>query len=333
MEATRADSLPEGANWQFEPKWDGFRCLAFRWHDEVILQSKAGQPLTRYFPELVAAFAHLDHDGFVLDGEIVVTVGGTPSFDDLLLRIHPAPSRIAKLAEQTPAKFLAFDLLYRANRANATNGLFIQEPLTVRRAALERFFQDTPGDSLISLSPATQDRALAEQWFQNLAPLGLDGIIAKKTDEPYHSGDREAMIKIKRLKSADCVVGGFRYSGANIGSLLLGLYDAAGILHFVGHTSAFSQAQRKTLRDVLEPLTSVNPFTGRTPGGPSRWSAKRNMEWVPVKPSLVCEVRYDYFSQGRFRHGTRFLRWRPDKPPGSCTLEQVSIPAHSASSG
>jgi ATP-dependent DNA ligase len=329
MEATRGESLPEGANWQFEPKWDGFRCLAFRHRNDIVLQSKAGQPLTRYFPELVAAFARLNDDGFVLDGEIVVPIEGTPSFDDLLLRIHPAPSRIAKLAQEAPAKFLAFDLLYRANPRDQ---LLFEEPLTVRRAALEQLFEGHPGDSLISLSPATRDRAIAEQWFQNLGPLGLDGIIAKKTDEPYHPGDREAMIKIKRLRTADCIVGGFRYSGDSIGSLLLGLYDAGGILHFVGHTSAFNQAQRKTLRHMLEPLTGVNPFTGRMPGGPSRWSAKRNMEWVPVAASLVCEVKYDHFSQGRFRHGTRFLRWRPDKRPDSCTLDQVTVPAHSASS-
>jgi ATP-dependent DNA ligase len=323
MEARRVETLPEGDDWQFEPKWDGFRCLAFRWKDEVALQSKAGQPLTRYFPELVAAFRQLPPQAFVLDGEIVVPVDGTPSFDDLLLRIHPAASRIAKLAQETPAKFFAFDLLYDSV---AKGRLLVDTPLTMRRERLERFFQDVPRESLIELSPATRDPVLASSWFTNMGPLGLDGVMAKKIHERYHSGDREAMMKIKHLKTADCIVGGFRYSAGKVGSLLLGLYDESGLLHFVGHTSSFSQPQRTELRKTLEPLTGGVSFTGRTPGGPSRWSAKRNMEWEPVKPVLVCEVRYDYFAQHRFRHGTSFLRWRPEKDPKSCTMDQVAPP-------
>jgi ATP-dependent DNA ligase len=319
MEATRAETLPEGHAWQFEPKWDGFRCLVFRDRDEVVLQSKAGQPLTRYFPELVQAFRSLRHGAFVLDGEIVVPVEGRPSFDDLLQRIHPAASRIAKLAHQTPAKFLAFDLLYDGEGREP----LVEAALTSRRRRLERFFEDIPEESLIELSPATTDRVVAARWLDDMGPLGLDGVIAKKRDERYHSGDREAMIKVKHLKTADCVVGGFRYSGSKIGSLLLGLYDETGLLNLVGFASAFTDAQRKELRQKLEPLKGGEGFTGRAPGGPSRWSGKRDRAWESLAPTLVCEVRYDYFSQNRFRHGTTFLRWRPDKDPRSCTQDQV----------
>jgi ATP-dependent DNA ligase len=318
MEATRAETLPEGEGWQFEPKWDGFRCLVFRWQDEIVLQSKAAQALARYFPELVAGFRELRADAFALDGEIVIPLNGVLSFDDLLQRIHPAESRISKLSRETPAKYFAFDLLYEANA-----GLLVDQPLSVRRTHLERFLKALPSHSPIELSPATHDRALASEWFKDMSLLGLDGVMAKKAAEPYHAGDREAMIKVKHLKTADCVVGGFRYSGAKIGSLLLGLYDDAGLLNFVGHTSSFSDVKRKELLTSLAPLEGGTGFTGRAPGGPSRWSAKRNMDWVPLKPRLVCEVRYDYFSQNRFRHGSVFLRWRPDKDPRSCTMEQV----------
>jgi ATP-dependent DNA ligase len=318
MEATRAETLPEGEGWQFEPKWDGFRCLVFRSQDEVVLQSKAGQPLARYFPELVAGFRDLRAAAFVLDGEIIVPVNGVLSFDDLLQRIHPAESRISKLSRETPAKYFAFDLLFESGA-----GLLVDQPLSIRRTHLERFLEDIPSHSPIELSPATRDRALASEWFKKMSVMGLDGVMAKQANERYHTGDREAMIKIKHLKTADCVVGGFRYSGAKLGSLLLGLYDAAGLLNFVGHTSSFSDVKRKELLTSLAPLQGGIGFTGRAPGGPSRWSAKRNMDWVPLSPRLVCEVRYDYFSQNRFRHGSVFLRWRPDKDPKSCTMEQV----------
>jgi ATP-dependent DNA ligase len=320
MEASRAETLPEGDGWQFEPKWDGFRCLVFRWEDEVLLQSKAGQPLARYFPELVDAFRALPSRAFVLDGEIVISVKGVLSFDDLLLRIHPARSRISTLSRETPAKYLAFDLLYEAGA-----GLLADRPLSVRRTYLERFFKDLSVGSPIELSPATRDRALASEWFKNMAVMGLDGVMAKAAREPYHPGDRDAMIKVKHFKTADCVVGGVRYSDSKIGSLLLGLYDDAGLLNFVGHTSSFTDEKRKELAKSVKPLEGGTGFTGTAPGGPSRWSVKRNMDWVPLDPILVCEVRYDYFSQNRFRHGSVFLRWRPDKDPKSCTLEQVLV--------
>ena len=199
----------------------------------------------------------------------------------------------------------------------------MDQPLSGRRMHLERFLHDLPSHSPIELSPATRDRTLALEWFKNMSMMGLDGVIAKKAEERYHTGDREAMIKIKHLKTADCVVGSFRYSGAKIGSLLLGLYDDAGLLNFVGHTSSFSNAERNELVKSLSSLQGGTGFTGKAPEGLSRWSAKRNMDWVPLLPRLVCEVRYDYFSQNRFRHGSVFLRWRPDKDPKSCTMEQV----------
>lgn len=322
MEATRADQLPAGDDWQFEPKWDGFRCLAFRNGHDVVLQSKAGQPLTRYFPELVEAFQALPHRAFVLDGEIVVTREGQLSFDDLLQRIHPAASRIAKLAHETPATFTAFDLL--ADSAKKSN--LVNQSLMERRTQLEDFFASLPNHPSIQLSPATRDRAIALRWFDDLGRYGLDGVMAKKVMEPYHAGDRAAMVKVKRLKSADCVIGGFRYASKNahvIGSLLLGLYDSDGLLHFVGFTSSFAKDERMALKKVVEPLRGGGGFSGKSPGGPTRWSKRQSDDWEKLDPVLVCEVRYDYYSQGRFRHGTKFLRWRPDKQPRQCTVDQV----------
>ncbi|HKN86025.1 MAG TPA: ATP-dependent DNA ligase [Nitrospiraceae bacterium] len=332
MEATRADQLPDGDEWQFEPKWDGFRCLAFRKGTTVVLQSKSGQPLTRYFPELEHAFASLPSHAFVLDGEIVVAQDGRLSFDDLLLRIHPAASRVAKLAKETPATFIAFDLLYDASEEPS----LMTRPLTERRTRLERFFSSFPENPLIQLSPVSRDRTIASRWFTDLGAYGLDGIMAKKIHEPYHAGDRHAMMKVKYMKTADCVVGGFRYSstpakadkanrasGRTVGSLLLGLYDTAGLLHFVGFTSSFNKEDRARLKDAVEPLKGGVGFSGKAPGGPNRWSQRQSDDWERVDPVLVCEVQYDYFSQGRFRHGTKFLRWRPEKGPRQCTLDQV----------
>jgi ATP-dependent DNA ligase len=327
MEAARAEALPVGSGWQYEPKWDGFRCLLFRSGDDVVLQSKAGQPLTRYFPELVESARALRPRNFVLDGEIIVPVNGQPSFDDLLMRIHPAASRIARLSKETPAAFVAFDILYTEAE------LLIDCPLGDRRTRLERFFEVLPPGSLFQLSPATTDPVRAEQWFRDLAAIGFDGVMAKRLEERYHSGDREAMVKVKHLKTADCVVGGFRYletsrsahSGAQprqVGSLLLGLYEDD-LLHHVGFAASFTAPARKQLAEIMLPLAGGGGFTGRAPGGPSRWATKRSTEWEPVDPSLVCEVRYDYFSQNRFRHGTKFLRWRPEKDPHSCTFDQV----------
>jgi ATP-dependent DNA ligase len=321
MEARRVEALPAGQEWLFEPKWDGFRCLAFRDGETIVLQSKAGQPLTRYFPETVAALGGLGASRFVLDGELIVPVDGEPSFDHLLQRIHPAASRIRRLAAETPAVLLVFDLL-----VDEHGQALIQQPLTERRQKLEAFAGRwlTP-DGAIRLSPATGDRAVAEQWYRQPGALGLDGVIAKQADAAYASGERTAMQKVKRLRTADCVVGGFRYAsaGGQVGSLLLGLYDEDDLLHHVGFSSSFTADDRKRLLPVLRPLMGGPGFTGRAPGGPSRWSTERTGEWEPLKPELVCEVRYDHWSGDRFRHGTMFLRWRPDKAPHQCTFEQV----------
>ena len=319
MEARSADRLPAAADWIYEPKWDGFRCLAFRKDDTVLLQSKAGQPLGRYFPELVEALAALPAKQFVLDGEIVIFAGGQLAFDDLLQRIHPAESRIRKLASETPVTLLAFDLLVDPAGTDLTG-----KPLTARRERLMAFL-DPVNSERVQLSPFTADRETAEGWMTDLGAAGLDGVVAKLANEPYHSGDRKAMVKVKRRRTADCVVGGFRYAqdSTEIGSLLLGLYDEAGKLDHVGFAASFTAAERAALKAVVEPLRGGSGFTGRAPGGPSRWSTERSTEWEPLKPELVCEVRYDHFSGGRFRHGTKLLRWRPDKGPTQCTFDQL----------
>jgi len=320
MEAKSVAEIPHGPVWLYEPKWDGFRCLAFRRGKQVLLQSKAGQPLGRYFPELVDALSKLPQDAFVLDGEIAIFSGGHLSFDDLLLRIHPAESRSRKLSSETPATLMCFDLL-----VDERGKLLIDQPLADRRARLEDFFRQLASRGMVRLSPASTKLGQAMQWMRELASMGLDGIVAKRLDEAYRSGERTAMVKVKRIRTADCVVGGFRYAekGGGIGSLLLGLYNDEGLLDHVGFTSSFNAEQRKELKKVVEPLIGPPGFTGRAPGGPSRWSTKRSMEWQPLKPKLVCEVQYDYFSGGRFRHGTKFLRWRPEKKPKQCTFEQV----------
>jgi ATP-dependent DNA ligase len=321
-EAKPVAEIPSGNGWLYEPKWDGFRCLAFRRDQKVLLQSKAGQPLHRYFPELVEALAKLPQSRFVLDGEIVIYVGKDISFDNLLMRIHPAASRIRKLSSETPATYLCFDLLVDAE-GQALN----QRPLSERRRALENFFSRTSRDGTVRLSPASPDRRQAEEWMQERGKLGLDGIVAKRLDEPYHSGERVGIVKIKRIRTADTVVGGFRYAekGGAIGSLLLGLYDREGLLDHVGFTSSFNSEQRQALTKIVEPLIGSPGFTGRAPGGPSRWSTKRSTEWQPLKPKLVAEVRYDHFSGGRFRHGTKFLRWRPEKKTQDCTFDQLEV--------
>lgn len=321
MEAKAVARIPSGEGWLYEPKWDGFRCLAFRDGGTIALQSKSGQPLGRYFPEIAGALLALAPKQFVLDGEIVVVRDGTLSFDDLLMRIHPAASRITRLAAETPARLLVFDLLVDEGGRDLT-----QAPLRERKARLEQFLEKAGTTPLIDGSPATDDRALAERWLTEYAALGCDGVVAKLAGEPYHSGDREAMQKIKRLRTADCVVGGFRYASTTpgaIGSLLLGLYNTAGTLDHVGFASSFTAAERQGLKTIVEPLKGGAGFTGRAPGGPSRWSTERSGEWEPLEPTLVCEVRYDHFSGGRFRHGTKLLRWRPDKKPEQCTRDQL----------
>lgn len=321
MEARPVEALPSGPGWLYEPKWDGFRCLAFRDGDTVALQSKAGQPLARYFPEVVANLRRLGPSRFALDGEVAVPTDGRFDFDALLQRIHPSESRVRRLAAETPAVFLAFDLL-----VDEHGRALVAEPLAERRRRLEAFaarWLDAGGG--IRLSPATTDRAAADGWLRHPGHLGLDGVVAKRLDAAYAAGERTAMQKIKRRRTADCVVGGFRWAshGGTVGSLLLGLYDDDGRLHHVGFTSSFRAAERAELADRLRPLMGRGGFTGRAPGGPSRWATERTGEWEPVEPRLVCEVRYDHWSGDRFRHGTTFLRWRPDKAPEQCTVEQV----------
>ena len=319
MEAKSVEEIPVGKQWQYEPKWDGFRCLAFRDGAEVELRSKSGQPLTRYFPELVEALRTLPARKFVLDGEIVVPVGRALSFDDLLMRIHPAESRVRKLAAETPASLIVFDLL-----VDEKGKALVELELEERRVALEAFAaKNFPAADTIELSPATRDESVARAWLKGRG--GLDGVIAKRVDLPYRTGERTGMQKIKRMRTADCVVGGFRYASKSrvIGSMLLGLYDEDGLLQHVGFTSSFTDAERKALVPKLEKLISPPGFTGQAPGGPSRWSSARSAEWEPLEPKLVVEVQYDHFSGGRFRHGTKFLRWRPDKAPRQCTMDQV----------
>ncbi len=328
MEAKLVEEIPTGERWQYEPKWDGFRCVAFRDGDEVELQSKAGQPLGRYFPEIIEAVKKLKAKKFVLDGEIVVPVGEVLSFDDLLQRIHPAESRIRKLAQSHPGLYIVFDLLVD-DRGKA----LVEQHLRERREALEAFAAHYFGDfDRLRLSPATTDIKQANKWFGSVGDKSatLDGVVAKRLDCDYRSGLRDGMQKIKRMRTAECVVGGFRYGSKatkTLGSLLLGLYDDDGLLNHVGFCSSFTVKQREELTPKIEKLKKSpdqgGGFTGRAPGGPSRWSTERSGEWESLDPKLVVEVQYDHFSGGRFRHGTKFLRWRPDKSPKACTMEQV----------
>jgi ATP-dependent DNA ligase len=320
MEARLVAELPEGTagRWQFEPKWDGFRCIAQRQGERVELHGKSGKPLARYFPEIVAALLELKTQRFVLDGELLIPVGRTLSFEALQMRLHPAQSRITRLACATPALFMVFDLL------QSDAQVWLHEPLSQRRAALERFFRTEGARTRLRLSPYTVRRSEAARWLARAGGGALDGVMAKLADERYKPGER-ALFKVKCLRTADCVVGGFRYatSGAGVGSLLLGLFNDDGQLDHVGFTSAISAAERPALTRKLEKLRGGTGFTGSAPGGPSRWSTERSSAWEPLKPQLVAEVQYDQVTGRRFRHGTRFLRWRPDKAPGQCTLDQL----------
>ena len=319
MEAATVDEIPQGPQWQYEPKWDGFRCIAFRRGKKVELQSKSGKPLTRYFPEVATDLAKLHGSKFVLDGEIVIPIGNRLSFNSLLMRIHPAASRIRKLAHETPATYIVFDLL------EDDTGAITDLALEKRRQRLEAFAKhDFKRSERVALSPASRDVKVARRWFAS-AGKALDGIIAKRTDIAYRSDDRSGMEKIKRQRTADCVVGGFRYAtkGHVVGSLLLGLYNSDGLLVHVGYTSSMARSERPALTRKLEKLIAPPGFTGNAPGGPSRWSTKRSTEWQPLKPKLVVEVEYDHFTGGRFRHGTKFIRWRPDKAPQQCKMGQV----------
>jgi ATP-dependent DNA ligase len=382
-EAKTAKEIPHGLGWLYEPKWDGFRCLAFRRDDEIVLQSKAGQPLTRYFPEIAAALRALPARKFSLDGEIVIRSGAGLDFDALLQRIHPAASRIQRLSQETPATYMIFDLL-----VDARGKSLIASPLSARRMALQEFASVNIGEAKnksarksqsktpakitsngsaprIMLSPASSDFATAEKWMREGAASGWDGVVAKRLDCEYTSGERTgmvkgegtAMVKVKRIRTADCVVGGFRWARSakpstaagsattttsksaskarkkpakEIGSLLLGLYNKKGQLDHIGFSASFTREERKQLKDILKPLIAKAGshgagFTGKAPGGPSRWTRDdRDTEWFALKPKLVGEFQYDHFSGGRFRHGTKFLRWRPEKKPEQCTVDQLS---------
>ena len=320
MEAKSIDEIPTGDEWQYEPKWDGFRCVAFRDGGEVYLQSKAGQPLGRYFPDVVAALGEISAKRFVLDGELVIPVEGALVFDELQLRLHPAASRVQKLAAAHPAMMVVFDLL-----ADEDGKSLMALPLRDRRKRLEAFASEhLKAKGAIRLSPATTKLATAQKWFEKVGG-DLDGVIAKQIDAAYASGERTAMVKVKQIRTVDCVVGGFRYASNApvLGSLLLGLYDEAGLLHHVGFTSGFKASERKALAARFEALKKPPGFTGNAPGGPSRWSTERSGEWEPLDPVTVVEVTYDHFTGGRFRHGTKILRYRQDKAPRQCTLDQV----------
>jgi ATP-dependent DNA ligase len=319
MEARSVEDIPTGANWQYEPKWDGFRCIAFLDREQAYLQSKNGQPLARYFPDVADAIAALTAKQFVLDGELVISVGGALSFDELQLRLHPAASRVQKLAKAHPATYIVFDLL-------AENGeSYLKTPLRERRQFLEQFARSNLRSAKnVRLSPATTDLQIANKWFKQTGG-DLDGIIAKRLEAAYASGERTAAVKVKQIRTADCVVGGFRYAtdARIIGSLLLGLYGNDGLLHHVGFTSSLTKQQRRDLTKKFEALRKPPGFTGNAPGGPSRWSTERTGEWEPVDPRIVVEVAYDHFTGGRFRHGTKIVRWRTDKAPRQCTMDQV----------
>ena len=319
MEALLAEQLPDGPGWQYEPKWDGFRCIAVRSRKSVDLWSKSGKPLGRYFPEIAAMFERLKTTSFTIDGELLIERGGELSFDALQMRIHPAESRVRKLAAETPAMFMAFDLLASGRAKLAARAL------AERRDKLEQFFA-AEREAMLLLSPATTDRGQALDWLKRTGGA-LDGVIAKRLDQRYQPGER-AMVKVKQRRTADCVVGGFRYGKGSktAGSLLLGLYDENGLLDHVGFTSSIAARDRAAWTNELEKLIEPPGFTGDAPGGPSRWSSERSALWEPLKPSIVVEILYDQVTGQRFRHGTKLLRRRPDKSPRQCTMEQLAPP-------
>ena len=316
MEARSAERLPDGAGWWFEPKWDGFRCLALRDGGDVVLQAKSGKPLGRYFPEVVELLRGLAPDPFIIDGELLVRSAGRFSFEALQMRLHPSETRIRRLAGETPASLALFDMLLAPSGEDLRT-----RPLSARRRALEAFVASVPPTPALFLTPGTADRPLARTWVDG---GNLEGVVAKRWDGPYLEGDR-AMVKVKRVRTADCVVGGFRHQtdGALVGSLLLGLYNRQGLLDHVGFTSGLAAADKPALTKRLEALAGEPGFTGDKPGGPSRWANARSGEWTPLRPEIVVEVSFDHVSAGRFRHGTRLLRFRPDKAPSQCGMEQI----------
>jgi ATP-dependent DNA ligase len=329
MLAAPSDGMPTGDSWEYEPKWDGFRTLVFRDGDRVELISRGARPMTRYFPEVVPAFRGLREARVVLDGELIVVAGSHGlDFGALGQRIHPADSRVQMLSKQTPAWYVAFDLLAVGDED------LRRRPLGERRKRLEALLKGVK--SPIFLTPYTRDPKTARQWFELFEGAGLDGLIAKSWTGEYVPGKR-LWVKVKHQRTADCVVIGWRKSsdGTTLGALLLGLYDEKGTMHYVGHTSSFSAAERRDLIVKLKPLETQIPEEewkanpGRMPGGLSRWSRGKDTEWVAVRPELVCEVTYDKLEAGeRFRHATGFVRWRPDKAPKDCTFEQIDSVAH-----
>jgi ATP-dependent DNA ligase len=333
MLAKIADELPQEAGFLFEPKWDGFRAIVFRNGDEAFIQSRDLRPLNRYFPELERALAQALPKGCVIDGEIVVVGASGLDFDALQQRLHPAASRVAKLASQTPASFVAFDLLAAGGRST------MELPQSERRVRLERLLGQV--SKPVHVTPMTRDRAVAEDWLQRFEGAGLDGVIAKPESATYQPGKR-AMLKIKHARTADCVVAGFRWyrdTKDAVGSLLLGLYNEAGVLQHVGVTSSFTLAMRRQLADELDPLrkdaikdhpwrdwaNATEAEANRMPGAQSRWSGGKDLSWEPLRPERVCEVKYDHMQGDRFRHAAVFLRWRPDKPPQECRYDQLEV--------
>jgi len=324
MEARTAETLPEvGGPWQYEPKWDGFRCLAFKSGNAVDLRGKSGKPLGRFFPEVVALLKGVAAKHFVVDGELVIEIDGRLAFDALQMRLHPAESRIRKLASETPARLILFDML-----ADTKGKSIMEQTLKERRKALTSFMKIAAVRGKLILSPTATHIDIAKGWLEDEREGATDGVIAKKLNDTYEPGER-LMIKVKRLRTADCVVGGFRYLATRreVGSLLLGLYDDEGKLNHVGFTSTISNDERPALTRKLERLKEAPGFTGDAPGGPSRWSTERSAKWTPLRPELVAEVRFDHVTAGRFRHGTKFMRWRPDKSPRQCTCDQLAAPA------
>ena len=328
MEAKSAESLPdEPGQWQFEPKWDGFRCLAYKDGGAVDLRGKSGTSLGRFFPEVVATLEALPFERFVVDGELVIELNGRMSFDALQARLHPAASRIRRLAQETPARLILFDMLVGPDGSQME-----ALPLNERRSALETFGEKAAIAGKLIVTPCTRDLAQATKWLNDFNHDGRDGVVAKRLDGRYLSGER-AMIKVKRLRTADCVVGGFRYlSGRDeVGSLLLGLYNAQGLLDHVGFTSTIANDERQALTRKLRALQAAPGFTGKAPGGPSRWSTERSSKWEPLKPELVVEVRYDQVTSDRFRHGTRLMRFRPEGADRQCSLDQIVAPPRAES--
>lgn len=323
MLAKAADQIPAGDAWLYEPKWDGFRALVFFDGAFLYLQSRDLKPLGRYFPELEAQLPGALPGPVILDGEIVIARSQALDFEALQMRIHPAESRVRMLAQQTPASFVAFDLLALGDEDLRSM------PFRERRQRLELALAQA--ETPVYLTPATRDVVLARDWFERFEGAGLDGVIAKHLDEPYRPGVR-SMVKIKHLRTVDCVVGGFRWNrgeeGRAVGSLLLGLYDEQGVLHHVGHTSSFKAQEKRELVSFLEPYVSDDGGDGfgkgRTPGEPSRWTGDRDMTWIRLRPELVCEVTFDYLQGDRFRHAATFRRWRHDKAPRDCRFDQIA---------